>query len=303
MARPALLSPRRYLASGYGASLPDDFSYATLRTTIVRAQSIVDRYCNVPRQPTPFDWRGGTMTDERQQWNLVNPLAYGPGARRVYTNTGPIKTVTAFHLDLGLTYTIEIPTDQLYINPMEQYVEVIALSPIVIAYYPQAVSLGLFNPIARVSYTYGWDFPVTGDVLEADNPSQFSAAYANWSTLVVPTVYFDGTEVDPDDYTVSYDDGIVTFSAGNNPGVGVEVTADYTYLPPSAIPDAIGLTTTMLLGSARMAQRDMIGLQSIKVAEVALTALAPSQTTTKNGATIPSEAADLLDGYVFGSIF
>lgn len=303
MARPALLSPRRYLAGGYGLALPDGFSYATLRTTIMRAQSMVDRYCNVPRQPNIFDWRGGTMTDERQQWRLVNPLAYGPGARRVYPNTQPIKTVTAFHLDLGLTYMIEIPPDQLYINPMEGYVEVVALSPIVIAYYPQAVALGLYNPVARLSYTYGWTFPVTGDVLEADTSLQFSAAYGNWSSTISPTVYFDGVEVDTADYSVNSDDGVITFTTTTAPDVGAEVTADYTYLAPSAIPDAIGLTTTMLLGSSRMAQRGMTGLQSIKVAEVALTAFQPSQTTTRNGVAIPSEAADLLGDFVFGSIF
>jgi hypothetical protein len=53
-----------------------------------------------------------------------------------------------------------------------------------------------------------------------------------------------------------------------------------------------------------MAQRGMTGLQSIKVAEVALTALQPTQMVTKNGATIPATAASLLDGaYTFGSVF
>lgn len=303
MARQTLLSPRRYLAGGYGLALPDGFSLATLRSTLIRAQSLVDRYCNVPRQPNPFDWRGGTMTNETHQWKIINPLAYGPGARRVYTNVGPIKTVTDFHLDLGKTYMVAIdPTDDLYINAMEQYVEIVAINPTIVGFYPLAVNLGLYNPIARLSYTYGWSFPVTGDVLEADSPTKFSASYGNWDSTVTPAVYFDDQLVDPADYTFDEDDGTVTFTSQTAPDPGVVATVDYTYLAPSAVVDAIGLTATGLLGSARMAQRGLTGLTSLKVAEVSLTAMMPSQMKTRNGVSIPGEAADLLDGFVMGSV-
>lgn len=300
MARTTLLSPRRYQRMGFGLALPDGYSLSTLRTTLIRAQGEVTRYCNAPKLPQPFDWRGGTMTNERQQWRLVNPLAYGPGARRTYLNSGPIKSVSSFHLDLGLTYSVEItPGSNIYINQMEQYLEIVALNPIVIAYYPLAVSLGLHNPIARVTYDYGWTFPIAGDVLEAETTTQFSASYGNWDSTVIPVVYLDDV-VQTTGYTVDYDDGVITFDVA--PDVGVEVTADYTYTAPDPVVQAIGLTATSLMGNARMAQRGMTGLQSIKVAEVALTALQPSQMVTKNGATIPAEAASLVDGYVFGSV-
>src|SRR6185295_9658182 len=117
MALSTLLSPRRYQVAGYGLALPDNYTLLTLRNTLVRAQAEVDRYCNIPKQPVPFDWRGGTMTDEQHQWPIINPLAYGQGARRVYLNAGPIKAVTSFILDLGKTYTVVItPEDGIYIN-------------------------------------------------------------------------------------------------------------------------------------------------------------------------------------------
>jgi hypothetical protein len=240
------------------------------------------------------------MVGEQHQWKIINPLAYGPGARRTYLNCGPIKTVTAFELDLGKTYMVEItPEDGIYINKMEQYVEIVSVNPTIVGFYPLAVNLGLYNPIAKVSYTYGWEFPVEGDVLEAESPTMYSAAYGNWDRDVTPVVYLDDVE-QGSGYTVDYDDGTITFATA--PAPGVEVTADYTYLAPSSVVDAIGLTATGLLGSTRMAQRGMTGLQSIKVAEVALTALQPSQMVTKGGATIPAEAASLLSGYVFGSV-
>lgn len=300
MTRPLLLSPERYLRSGYGIALPSDFSVSTLRTVLARAQNQVSRFCNVPKQPDAYDWRGGTMTNEQHQWKVQNPLAYNEGARRVYVNAGPILTVTDFHLDLGITYRIAVDPTQLYINAMEQYVEIVALNPIVVGYYPLAVNLGLYQPIARISYTYGWSFAVTGDVLEAETPTRFTAAYGNWDSTIDPVIYFDDQIVGSADYVVNEDNGQVTFTTAPSPGV--EVTADYTYTVPSEIVDAIGLTATALLAQSRIAGRGMIGMQSIKVAEVALTAFAPSQMATRNGASIPLEAADLLSSYSFGSI-
>ena len=305
MARATLLSPSRYLRSGFGQALPDGFTLSQLRTTLARAQSQVDRYCNVPKQPTPFNWRGGTMTDEQHQWKIINPLAYGPGARRVYLNCGPVKTVTDFHLDLGKTYMVAInPANDIYINKMEQYVELVAINPTIAGFYPLAVNLGLYNPLARISYTYGWTFPVSGDVLEAESPSQFSATYGNWDAAIPPVVYLNNVIESSANYAVDYDDGTITFSSANEPTVSETVTCDYTYLAPDPVVQAIGITATSLIGLSRMAQRGMTGLQSIRVAEVALTALQPSQLVTKNGASIPAEAASLLDGgYIFGSAF
>lgn len=299
MALATLLSPQRYLRQGFG--LATDLSLSQLRSTLIRAQSRVDQFCNVPKQPSKFDWRGGAMLNEQHQWPIVSPLAYGPGVRRVYVNAGPIKTVTALSLDLGKTYLVTLdPTTDVYINKIEQYAEIVSVNPTIVGFYPLAVNLGLYNPIARISYTYGWSFDVTGDELEAESPTLYSAAYGNWDQTLPPTVEIDGSPVSPGDYTVDYDNGQIAFTTGPTPNQ--VVTASYTYLAPDAVVQAIGITTTALLGASRIAARGMIGLQSIKVAEVALTQMQPSQMVTKNGASIPAEAADLLSGYSFGSV-
>lgn len=300
MARTTLLSPRRYLRMGYGLATPDNYTIAQIRNALVAAQDAVNRYCNVPKFPSQFDWRGGAMTDEQHQWPIINPLAYGPGSRRTYLNVGPIKEVTSFILDLGKTYRVELtPSDGIYINKMEQYVEIVSVNPTVVGFYPLAVNLGLYNPIARVSYTYGWEFPVTGDVLEAETTKLYSASYGNWDSAADTAVYLDDVLVDPGDYTVDYDDGTINFATAPSPGV--EVTADYTYLAPSEVANAVGIAATGLLGDARNLQRGLYGLQSLRVAEVTITALQPSQTVTKSGVTLPASAAALLDDFVFGS--
>lgn len=302
MARATLLSPARYQRMGYGLALPDGYTLSTLRSALIQAQDRVSRYVGAPKLPQPFDWRGGTMTDEQHQWKIVNPLAYGPGARRTYLNAGPIKTVTAFSLDLGKTYLVTLdPATDIYVNKMEQYVEIVAVAPTVVGFYPLAINLGLYNPIARVSYTYGWQFEVAGDVLEAESPLIFSGAYGNWDSAVAPAVFLNDVEQDPADYTVNYDDGTITFATA--PGPGVQVSADYTYTCPSPIVDAIGMTATSILGSARLAQRGLTGLTSLRVAEVSMTAMNPGAgMSAKNGVSIPVDAAALIDGFNFGSV-
>ena len=297
MASPLVLSPRRYLRSGFGQALPDNFTLSTLRTALARAQSQVSRYCNVPKTPQAFNWRGGTMTDERHQWKLQNPLAYNSGVKRVYTNVSPIKSVSAFSIDLGKTYHIDFdPATNIYINSIESYVELIAVSPVVVGFWPLAAALGLYNPVARITYDYGWTFDVAGDVLEAESPTVFSAAYGNWDTSPPAVIYLDGVE-QGSGYSVNFDDGQVTFATA--PAPGVEVTADYVYTVPDEIVQAVGIVATDQLAKARLAQRGLVGLSSLKIAEISMTTMIPQ--VTKNGVTIPLEAANLLDGYAMGT--
>jgi hypothetical protein len=298
MAGTTLLSPRRYLRSGYGLALPTGYTLSQLRSALIRAQNQVSRYCNVPKVPQAFDWRGGTMTDETHQWKIVSPLAYGPGARRVYTNVSPIKSVSALVLDLGKTYIVSLnPANDVYINSLESYVEVVAINPTIVGMYPLSINLGLYNPVAKITYDYGWTFDVAGDVLEAESPTVYTGAFGNWNQSPPVVVYLNGVE-QGSGYTVNFDDGTVTFDTA--PGVGVEVTADYSYSCPSEVVDAIGYATTADLTRARMNQRGLAGLTSLKVAEITLTQMTPQ--VTRNGVTIPYESAALLDSFVFGSV-
>lgn len=295
MARATLLSPARYMRMGYGLELPTGYTLSQLRSALVRAQNQVNRYCNTPQ--AGFDWRGGAMLNEQHAFKIVNPLAYGPGARRVYTNLGPIKSVISLQLDLGRTYQVTIdPTTGLYINSIEQYVEIVTISPTIVGYYPLGISMGLYEPVAKISYNYGWTYPVLGDVLEAESPTVFTASYGNWDTTVIPVIEVGGVEVVP--ASIDYDDGAVTLSVAPSPGQ--EVTASYTYLAPAEVVDAVGLTATDDLVRSRLNQRGMAGLSNLKVAEVSMTMMTPR--TERNGAVLPAAAADLLGGYVMGSV-
>lgn len=301
MAQQSLLSVNRFLDAGYGIDT-SPFTRSQLRSILVRATSAAYRYCAAPSIPQAFDFRGGAVTGEKHQWPYVAPLLIASGSRRVYLNQKPLKDVSSFVLRLAKDYTVSLdPARNIVVNQMEGYIEVVALTPVITGYFPIGWNFGLWNPLAEVDYTYGWTFEVTGDECEAQSPNLYTASHGNWSGDA-PTVYVDGTEIDPDDYVINTDDGSILFGDDVSPTVQSTVTCDYTYLCPDAVSQAVGIIATDLIGKARIAARGMIGLQSLRVAEVAITQMQPNRYTAKNGVSIPNEAAVLLNGFAMGSV-
>jgi hypothetical protein len=293
------LSPTRFRRGGFGFDVSST-SDAELRNILVRATSVVNAFCHVGYLPQPHDFRGGTVVGEQHEWPVPPPLMLRPGSRRVHLNHRPIRGLISFSIHFTNNYQITMnANNDFYVNAQLGYVEVVASSAIVTGIYPVGINFGLHTPIAEVSYTYGWQFEVAGDVLEAESPTVYTGSHGNWDPDGVVEVAVDGTPVAAGDYTVNYDDGSVTFTDDAEPDPDTVVTADYTYLLPDAISQATGLVATYLLGQNRLAGRGMLGLQSIKVAEVAITAMQP--TVTRNGVTIPSDAAMLLGEFQIGS--
>ena len=297
MAQQSYLSVNRFLDGGYGIDT-STFTRSQLRNILVRATTNVNRYCSVPSIPQAFDFRGGSVTGEKHQWPYVAPLLIQSGSRRVYLNQKPLKDVSSFVLRLAKDYTVSLdPVKNIVVNQMEGYVEVVALTPVITGYFPVGWNFGLWNPLAEVDYTYGWDFEVVGDECEAVSTVLYTSSHGNWSADA-PTVYVDGV-VQSSGYTVNRDDGSILFATA--PDGEAVVTVDYTYLCPDAISQATGIVATDLIGQARIASRGMIGLSSIRVAEVAITQMQPNRYAVRNAISIPIEAANLLNGFTMGS--
>ena len=300
MANQSYLSVNRFLDGGYGIDT-STFTRSQLRNILVRATANVNRFCSVPSIPQAFDFRGGSVTGEKHQWPYVPPLLITSGSRRVFLNQKPLKDVSSFVLRLAKDYTVSLdPVRNIVVNQMEGYVEVVALTPVITGYFPVGWNFGLWNPLAEVDYTYGWSFEVIGDECEAISPDLYTASHGNWSADA-PTVYVDGVEIDPTDYSVNTDDGSILFASTVEPTVQSVVTCDYTYLCPDAVSEATGIIATDLIGKARIAARGMIGLSSIRVAEVAITQMMPNRYETRNSVSIPLEAATLLNAFTMGS--
>jgi hypothetical protein len=301
VAQQAYLSPKRFTLGAFGVDITS-FTAAQLRQKLVQATGMAETFCNRSINPQRSDMRGGTITNEQHMWPIIDPTLPLPGDRRVYLNSGPIKSVTGFAIDFTNHYLLTLPPENLYINSTAGYIEVVATQPTIIGYPPLGIWFGLSEPVASVSYTYGWEFPVTGDPLEADSPLLYYASHGNWMPGGDVTVTVAGAEIDPTDYTVNTDDGSVLFADSVEPTPDQEVLADYTYVLPQQVSDAIGYIATDMIGQNQIAARGMLGLTSLRVAEVSLTQMQPGRSVTRNGVTIPERAADLLGPFALGRI-
>lgn len=297
------LSPSRYIAGGFGPDL-SIYSRAQIARFLNRATSSVNAYVAAPQIPSAYDFRGGAVTGEQHEWKVPSSeLLYDSGSRRVYLNQTPVRTVTAFVIRLGKTYTVTLtPATDIYVNPMAGYIEVVAVAPTIAGSWPIGTSFGLWSPVSETSYTYGRQYTVVDDLLEALSPLLYSGSQGSWDSAEDVTVTVDGVEIDPGDYTVNFADGSITFDSSVEPAADTEVLASYTSNIPSAVEEATGIIATGLIGQSRLAARGALGLSSLKVAEISMSFMSPSQLVTKNGVSIPGPAADLLGGYVMGSV-
>lgn len=302
MAGQSYLSPKRFALGGFGIDT-SGFTAAQLRQKLVQATAVVDTWANRVMEPQRADMRGGTITGEQHTWHPPDMLLDRPGDRRVYPNAGPIRSVTGFAIQYTTTYEITLPPDNLYINQQAGYVEIIASQPTIIGFPPIGYWFGLSEPVCTIDYTYGWLFAVADDPCEADSPLLYYASHGNWLPAGDVTISVGGVEIDPGDYTLNRDDGSVLFDSAAEPTPGQEVLASYTYTLPEAVSTASGIIATASIGQSRIAARGMIGLQSLRVAEVAITQMGPSNGgVTRNGVTIPQSAAALLAPYAMGTV-
>lgn len=294
------LSANRYALSGAGIDL-SNIPAVTMRSVLRQASNMVDQFCNAAKLPTPFDFRGGTVMNELHIFPIPNPLVAYPGSRRVFVYQRPLRTVTGFSIEFTTNYRIELSVaSDIFVNTTEGWCEIVASQPTIIGYPPIGYWYGMYQPLAKLSYTYGYQFPQVGDVCEAGSPTLYFATYGSWDAVAAVEVQIDGSVVDSSTYRVNRADGTIAFTTAPTPNT--EVTVSYMATLPDAIAQATGIIATDLFAKSRNMAR-MPGLSSMKVAEISLTRLTGDRGryTTKNGISIPEDAAVLLGSFALGS--
>lgn len=265
------LTPDRFRVMGFGVDL-SDLSDADFAFVIERASSLVDTYCNVPVLPSKHDFRGGVITGEQHRWRLPDPtmMISEVGSRRVYPFHAPLRNVTGFKVMFTQHYQVEIDPNNLYVNQIEGWAEVISLAAVVTGIYPVGVNFGLYTPVAVVNYEYGYRFTSTDETLIPDDAGAYdgSAYRANeqfWASDFAPIVKIDG-EIQTSGYTVNRTEGLVIFDSILEADAKVQAT--YVYTMPSPIRDATGYVVADLLAERELYQRGMGRLGQIRIAEM-----------------------------------
>lgn len=293
------ITPDRFRAMGFGLDLTD-VEEVELRQTITRASALIDAYCAVPMAPQKHDFRGGTITAEQHAWPLPDiSMISRVGTRRVYPLHRPITEVTAFRVDFTNSFGLDITPSNLYVNYVENWAEVVSLAAVVSGVYPVGINFGLYTPVAKISYKYGWSISETGDYLEPTDADEYRGNHQWWHTSPAPKVYIDGV-LQTIGYSINYDEGTVVFA--DNLTASQVVTADYNYKLPDPIAEATGFMVAHLLGERDLQQKGMAGIGMMRVAEVELRREGMgrrAQTVTEE---MEPEIAALLAPYVYTTV-
>jgi hypothetical protein len=294
------LMPGRFASMGLGISLTG-YSDFEIWNLLQQATDVVNAYCNQPLLPTPGSFLGGFAEREEHRWRFPQSST-DRGTRRVYPKHWPIIDVSYFGIRVGHDAEAPIPPQYLVINNAERWAEVSALtiqnSSALFGVSGWVVPMGgLREPIGIISYTYGHRISLTGQRLFATAPDglAYQAPDGMWSPAYPVVVSAGGVAQDESTYSLDYDDGRVTFASTVPAGV---LTIAYTTRLARDIATATGIVAGHIIGESKLRQRNMEGLDQLKVNEV--TAVRQRRMRGDNPADLAiwaPDAALLLAGY------
>lgn len=243
-----------------------DMSSAEIRNLIVSASAKVDAFCNVPKLPQPYSFRGGTVVDDQYEWNPGDSLT--PSQRRFFVRQTPLKEVTSLRIYVTNDQYTEFVASELFINKIMGVIEVTSLSltssaPLGAFVLP---NIGLHVPQARITYVYGWEFTAVDEVLEPTDAFYFRALNQFWDDSAV-TVKVNGATVTTG-FTLDRTEGAVVFDVAQAPDA--VVTASYGYSMPQDIALATGWITHDLLTERELHDKGMGNVRSLRVGEISI---------------------------------
>ena len=295
------LTPARFREMGFGVDV-SEIEDAELTALIAQATSVVDAYCNVPRIPQKHDFRGGTITGEQHSWAMPeHSMDYGQ--RRMYPFHWPILEITDFKIYVTNSQYVEIAPSELFINNSERWFEIVSYAVTSIGMFGALIvpNIGLATPVAKVAYTYGWDFLVSDETMTHSDGQTWRAQNQYWhdtddieENSRDPVIKKNGA-VETSGFTVNPIEGTVTFDA--NLAATDSVTATYHHKLPSELQFGTGHVVAYLHGEAEIHARGMAHLTSLKVAEVTMRRDAVGGSLAENLDTMVPEAATLLSAY------
>ena len=261
------LTPARFREMAFGIDV-SELDDAEVLALIHQASSVVDSYCNVPRIPQKHDFRGGTITGEQHAWRYPT-TPFEIGQRRYYPWHWPMLAVQRFRIYVTNTQYVEIAPTELMINNSERYFEVVSLAITSSGLFNALIvpNVGLATPIAKCSYTYGWDFTVSDEYLVCSDGQTWRAQNQFWFTDTgrEPVIKKNGA-VQTTGFTVDALEGTVVFD--NNLTATDTVSVTYHHKLPSDIQYGMGHIVAHLHGEAELHARGMAHLTRLRVAEV-----------------------------------
>jgi hypothetical protein len=282
------MTPKRFRNSGFGSDLTDltDIQLSNILTT---ASTLVNVHCSVPMTPAAHDFRGGTVTNEQHLWMLPDVTFMDKRSRRIYPLHEPVATITSFVVKFTNTYQITIDPANIYVNSVQNWAEIVSIAAIVSGVYPVGINFGLYTPVAEVSYTYGWNYQVVGEILDLEDVGTYAADNQFWKASPAPVIYKNGA-VQSSGFTIDLTEGTVEFAVAPD-GTDI-ITADYVHPLPPAIAEATAIVATRATTESQLVAAGLGGLNEITIEEMTL-----RRSASRGGGSTVSMAVNLFDTY------
>lgn len=255
------LTPSRFRALGTGLDLSGKTD-EELSSILWAAREAVNAAVGAP---DGYSFLGGTVTDEEHQWRVASRIPKATDGR-VWPLMRPVRTVDGFRVNVTRTQYITFTDEQLFVQRDLGYVEPVA-APNTTALFTSVPPWLLTSPVGYLDYTYGFEQVATDELLATVSGGTLRAGHQFWFTDEEVELKKNNVVVDPADYEVDYDEGVIT---PDTPDETATWKASYHYKLPPGIAAATALIATDIVGASAIAAAGMLGLSGIKVEEVEL---------------------------------
>jgi hypothetical protein len=245
----------------------DELSSAEIRNIIIAASAKVDAFCNAPKQPVAYSFRGGVVVDDPYDWFPGDSLTQSQ--KRLFLRQTPLKSVEGLRIYVTLTNFTEFAPEELMLNKVRGSLEIISFALTSTTPFGAYVlpNMGLQTPQARVDYTYGWEFTSVDEILEPTDANVYRAVNQFWDASDVEVKVGD-VVVAPGDYTVDRTEGTITFSTQQ--AADALVTASYAYTLPQDIALATGWIAHDMITERELHDKGLGNVRSLRVGEIAI---------------------------------
>lgn len=254
------VTPTRYRALGTGV----DLTGVTDDELLVRLQGATVQLNQAIGAPEGWSFLGGSITSEEHN---VKPIGRVPKMTdgRVWPYYRPLKDASLYRINVTRNQYVDFIESQLFVQRSLGYVEPVA-TPNTTALFTAIPPWTLTSAVGFLDYEYGWDFSVSEERMATQSGGSLWGSQQFWTDEDIQLTK-DGVVVDPDDYEVDLDEGIVT---PDTPATSEVWRVSYHYKLPPGVAQATSLVTTDLSGAVRIAEAGLLGLSGIKVEEVEL---------------------------------
>jgi hypothetical protein len=205
-----------------------------------------------------------------------------------------MKALNSFRIYATNDVYLTISPNELFIGPGGAWAEIVALSLTPVGFWASTGLVSLSRPIARINYTYGYEFTATDEMMHSQDQQEYHAQNQFWDPD--PVIKVDGSVVTTG-FSLNETEGGVTFDEALSSDQ--LVTASYTHSLPSGVAQAVGIIATSLISERDLIGKGLGNLAEISVEEVRLRRDARRTGTLVVAAAVPDTARALLDPYRF----